>query len=394
MRIGGAKTPAVCEPFLCVGRPCATDSSALAHVLLIRSTEATRPFARIKGQLALVVPLVSVLVPAYNCAAYLPRALRSVLAQNDPHLEIIVVDDGSTDGTAASVSGWPGVRIERQQNKGVSAARNRALALARGDWVAFLDADDTWHPTRLELGRRLIAARPSVGLVFSSFRLVDTDDRCLAADALWSYYRVIERYGLTAATLLDRSDELQIEGCARPAHVGDAFPTLYRGNVVKTSTVLIRRDLAQEGFDATLATEEDYDLWLRVAQRADMALIDEPLADVRRRPEQLTAAGNALVVAANAVTVVERHAAAAAARMSKPAVQSRLADTYRALAHTALVAGQPRRARAALRASASHGGVDARLVAYLLWSLVPGPITLGLGGVRRVVRNWLKAGTQ
>jgi len=119
---------------------------------------------------------VSVVIPAYNCVDFLPAAIESAMGQTRPPAEIIVVDDGSTDETLAAARSYGSpVRVVDQENAGVSAARNRAIELARGDWIAFLDADDVWRPTKLE--RQLDAAgrHPDVVCVFSDFRSFGPD---------------------------------------------------------------------------------------------------------------------------------------------------------------------------------------------------------------------------
>ena len=104
---------------------------------------------------------VSVIIPTFDRISVLPRALDSVLAQTRPAGEVIVVDDGSTDGTAELLErDYPGVTTIRQSNRGVSAARNAGLAAASGDWIAFLDSDDEWRPQKLE--RQLDALAASV----------------------------------------------------------------------------------------------------------------------------------------------------------------------------------------------------------------------------------------
>ncbi len=113
------------------------------------------------------VPRVSVIVPCYNAAAYLPAALASVLAQRPAVWEVIVIDDGSSDGSAAIAAGFGApVRCHRQENQGIAAARNQGLRLADGDWIAFLDADDLWPADSLGLRLRELAARPDLDGVY------------------------------------------------------------------------------------------------------------------------------------------------------------------------------------------------------------------------------------
>jgi glycosyltransferase involved in cell wall biosynthesis len=125
-------------------------------------------------------PLVSVIVPAYNAASTVRETLRSVLAQTVTRIEVIVVDDGSTDDTAMAVADIaaqdPRVRLERQPQGGVAAARNHAIECASGEFIAPMDADDLWHPAKLERQlKRFEGGEPDLGVVYSWFRYIDTD---------------------------------------------------------------------------------------------------------------------------------------------------------------------------------------------------------------------------
>jgi glycosyltransferase involved in cell wall biosynthesis len=116
-------------------------------------------------------PLVSCIVAVFNGERYLEEALRSILDQTYRPLEVIVVDDGSTDGTADVVARFgPRIRAVHQPNAGPAAARNRGLADARGDWVAFLDADDLWHPEKLTRQAARLRARPELDLSVTQIR--------------------------------------------------------------------------------------------------------------------------------------------------------------------------------------------------------------------------------
>ncbi len=171
---------------------------------------------------------VSVIVPAFNAQATLGAALRSALQQSTPPLEILVVDDGSLDDTAAVAATFgPRVRVIRQQNGGPGAARNAGIRASRGAWIGLLDADDTWLPTKLEHQLAL-----------------DDDDRI----------------GIIAC-LSDKP------GQACPPEIG--FDQLWSNNLLVNSTVLVRRAAweAAGSFDEAraLISVEDYNLWLRIA---------------------------------------------------------------------------------------------------------------------------------
>ena len=193
------------------------------------------------------VPRISVVVPAYNAAGYLSRALGSIEAQTCPVAEIVVVDDGSTDGTAALVQErFPRVRYIRQENAGVAAARNRGIEVAGGDWIALLDADDDWLPHRIADQCEILQRRP---------------------DLQWCSCRVIRMQGgqgtpneVTPRLLR----EVQARGCLE-----SFFRACAEGVEFHTCSMLIKRTVLEEvgGFDSRMQPAEDRDMMFRIALR-------------------------------------------------------------------------------------------------------------------------------
>ena len=120
--------------------------------------------------------LVSVVIPAYNAARFLPDAIASIRQQSYEPLEIILVDDGSTDETRSLVERWPDVRYLHQQNQGAAAARNAGIQAARGDLLAFLDADDVWTPDHLRLLLPHLLADPQLRFVWGTTRIVELNE--------------------------------------------------------------------------------------------------------------------------------------------------------------------------------------------------------------------------
>jgi len=199
---------------------------------------------------AMPSPTVSVVIPSYNRARFLPAAVHSARSQTRPCLEIIVVDDGSSDNTEQVVTALGGeVRYVRQANAGPAAARNRGIQEARGDLVAFLDTDDRWLPEKLSRQVAIIEREPSVVLVSADMAVEDD------TGARWTDSNFAQR-GLAALFA-------SLDG--RP--IPDAPQLLLRINFINTSTVLVRRDVLLElgGFDPRLRYGEDLELWLRIA---------------------------------------------------------------------------------------------------------------------------------
>src|SRR5919112_3279382 len=119
--------------------------------------------------------LVSVVIPCYNQAHFVGEAIESVLAQSYPHFEIVVIDDGSTDTTSEVAGRYPGVRCVRQDNQGLSAARNSGLRHSEGEYVVFLDADDRLLPEALEAGLECLKSHPECAIAFGPYRLIASD---------------------------------------------------------------------------------------------------------------------------------------------------------------------------------------------------------------------------
>lgn len=192
---------------------------------------------------------VSVVIPTHNRARELTRALRSVAAQSVPPREVIVVDDGSVDETPHVMkSQFPWVRYIRQRNRGVSRARNAGIEIASGEWLAFLDSDDTWFPDKLERQHRLLGSRPR-------FLWCHTDE-------IW----------IRRGQRVNPMDKHAKQG-------GSIFMHCLARCVVSPSTVLIRREMldAVGLFDETLPACEDYDLWLRISAHFPIAFCSSPL---------------------------------------------------------------------------------------------------------------------
>ncbi len=195
---------------------------------------------------------VSVIMPAYNAERFIRESIDSALAQTHPDVEVIVVDDSSTDSTPAILESYGSrIRVHRQANSGAAASRNAGAALATGDWLALLDADDVWEPRKLE--RQLAVSTSAISYT----------DR---------------------TNIGDRGDLPERQSVVTAMHAGDVFvPLLLEGNFMTSSSVMIRRAAFHSlgGFTTDLRNAEDWDLWLRAAARHNVYFCDEPLVRYR-----------------------------------------------------------------------------------------------------------------
>ena len=206
--------------------------------------------------------LVSVVIATYNMARYLPFAMRSVLDQTYKNIEMLVVDDGSTDDTRKAIAPFLGdarVRFYVQENKGQAAAKNCGVRHSKGDYIAFLDADDMWAPNKLELQVPLFALGERIGVVYSRVSYIDETGRDLG-----------------------RADNELFRGCV-------SGPLLIR-NFVGFGTVLVKRECFDRlgCFKETLPMGIDYDLWLKFSTQYDFDYIDRPLLHYRVWPGQMS----------------------------------------------------------------------------------------------------------
>lgn len=205
------------------------------------------------SEIAPQAPFVSVIIPAYNAEQYVLEAIRSVLDQNYEPIEILLVDDGSSDGTVDLVRRKaPQVQIIQQANGGAAAARNTGLRCARGELICFLDADDGWFPGKLAAQVNYLQQHPEVGLVFHRWLVWKPDEN--------------------GAYIKPQEFSPQVLGEIDPSCSGWIYPQLLLDSIVHTSTVMMRRQVFQDTgfFDTTLAIGEDYHYWLRVSRKHEI----------------------------------------------------------------------------------------------------------------------------
>jgi glycosyltransferase involved in cell wall biosynthesis len=289
-------------------------------------------------------PEVSVVIPTHNRRDLLKLALHTALWQQDVNLEVIVVDDGSTDDTATVVAGVedPRVRLIRhEESQGVSAARNRGIAEARGEWIAFLDDDDLWAPDKLS--SQLEAAR--------------------SGHAIWAYVGSVN---------IDGSQ--RVHGGSPPIPPEQLAALLPRWNPMPggCSNVLVRTDVVRDlvGFDIALRILADWDLWLRVLSVGVPAFASRPLMAYRIHPANMSSDTEGMLAE---LEVMERHHGSTFDR----------AGFSRYMARRSLQMGKRREALRLLLRAAAYGSTGDLL------RRLPGDVGSVIGGYLGAVRGRL-----
>ncbi|HWQ34197.1 MAG TPA: glycosyltransferase [Blastocatellia bacterium] len=204
-------------------------------------------------------PLISIIIPCYNQAQYLSEAIESSLRQDYPKVEVIVVNDGSTDNTAEVAARYPAVRCITQSNQGLSAARNAGLNDSRGSFLVFLDADDRLLPHALSTGYRMLQAHPDCAFVYGNYL-------CMAAD------------GSPLPPPIFRTES-------------DVYAGLLKRNFISMhATVMYQRAVfeAVGSFDPRCRAAEDYEMYLRIVRQFPICYHPEPVAEYRHHPESMT----------------------------------------------------------------------------------------------------------
>jgi len=259
--------------------------------------------------------LVSVIIPAHNAARTLERALKSVFIQAYEPLEVIVVDDGSGDGTAEVASAFSGgeLRVLRLERCGGAAnARNHGIAASRGAFIAFLDADDEWGATKLVKQLAILDADPAMSFVSCGARLIAPDG----------------------------GDRGNLYPGRAPACGDQAWRVLLAYNFIATPSVVARRHaLAEAGaFDIALKVGEDQDMWIRLAAMGSVGYVDEMLVRVHETPDSLSS-GNFQDQLVYTLPMIRRHVERRRGELSPREVNAILGNRLGRLGRSALGRG-------------------------------------------------------
>jgi glycosyltransferase involved in cell wall biosynthesis len=341
--------------------------------------------------------LVSVIIPTYNRSRIVRSAIDSVLAQDYPEIEVLVIDDGSADDTremmARTYGDNPRVRFFPKSNGGVSSARNLGIRECRGEFIAFLDADDTWLPGKLTRQRECLRRFPEAGMVWTDMAAVDDRNTVIHERYLRKMYSAYQ-YCPTSRELFAKGlRETRIEDA--DAFCGDIFSFMVLGNLVHTSTVLLRRErLTRVGFfNERFRTGEDYPFHLKCCGEGPVAYLDTVtiryaigLADALTSHTSLELRRQ---MSLNFLSTLEKTLTRERARISLPPeiIRDCLADAYAWNGGTHLRVGMVTEARAFFMRSLKANPSDPSRIWALLLAWLPDAVRTRLGAARRWLRK-------
>ncbi len=251
-------------------------------------------------------PRVSIVIPAYNCAATIGATIASCLKQTEPGIEVLVVNDGSTDLTADVLATFgDAIRVVTQDNGGLARARSLGAQSASGRYIAWMDADDLMAEERIRLQVQVLEQFPAIGLVSSDFSAFVTEDTDFDASHIASYYSSVRRRG-GLDKLYPQRARVTAGGCE--ILFGNIYDALVMGNFVHPPTVLMRKALHESVgyFDTSFRYSSDYDFIVRLSRITEFAFIDKPLLRYRRSDLQMSQASRQGKIPLETTRIVEK----------------------------------------------------------------------------------------
>jgi glycosyltransferase involved in cell wall biosynthesis len=305
-------------------------------------------------------PLVSVIVPTYNYAEFIGEAIKSVLDQTIQDFEILVIDDGSTDNTKEVVLSFGDkVRYFYQSQQGPAKARNKGIVESKGEYIAFLDADDVWLPSKLEKQVNLFRSNPKLGMVVT--------DNFLFDDA-GIYREYVNKKGYLIT--------------------GDVVANIFINSGVVTPTVMVRREVFDKVglFEENLYIAEDDNMWIRIAAEYDVDIVDESLAKIRDHRGRTMRVSDKLIesVEKNIELLSSKYGPKVASRI-KPLAAKKYNQIYFSQGYGQFENGNYRQARAYFRKALKVNPGNKKTMIYIIATYIPSWTHSFLRRIKRMV---------
>lgn len=298
---------------------------------------------------------ISAVIPAYNSAKFIAAAVNSINAQSTPIYEIIIIDDGSTDNTEQIVAKLPGnISYYKQPNQGPSAARNKGIEIATGDWIALLDADDQWTANKTRLQLEALKANPTLHFIFGDEAEIDTEENVITPSSLDKHHLLTELKKNSGEPILN------------------ALAALVKKNFVPTSSALFKRSTALEAgsFNSAIRFGEDLELWAKIVAHYPATCVPDALILRRKHNDSATTATERMLSQLPMVMSSIRQHTKSQLISQNIDPNKMVADAYWTLGYWYFVAGDKLNARQAFLQSLKEK-LDTRSLLYYLTCLLP-----------------------
>jgi glycosyltransferase involved in cell wall biosynthesis len=310
---------------------------------------------------------ISAVIPAYNSAKFIRAAINSIQAQSHAVDEIIVVDDGSTDNTEQVVTDIATTVIyHKQANQGPSAARNKGIALAHGDWIAFLDADDQWTVDKINKQLDTLRAYPELHLIAGDMAEIDNNDQ-LITESVLAKHQLLENFR-------------QLAGKPVP----NALAALMRKNFIPTGTVLVKRQTVVDAglFNPDIRFGEDLELWAKIATHHPITCLPDILMLRRQHGNNATQASEGMLIDLTKVTDSIRNYAWTQLVQQGVCPNGMVADAQWTLGYWYFARGNNAKAKQAFLDSVKQK-FRVRALLYLIYSGLPSSLVGTLRGIKQ-----------
>ncbi len=298
---------------------------------------------------------ISAVIPAYNSAKFLADAVKSINDQTSPIHEIIIIDDGSTDNTEEIAASLPGnIVYFKQPNQGPSAARNKGIEMAKGDWIAFLDADDQWTPDKTALQLDTLTKTPSLKLIAGDMAEINCNDQ-ITVESVLAKHQLLNEFKT-------------FNGTAIP----NALAKLVKKNFIPTGTVLVERNTLMEVglFNPDIRFGEDLELWAKIAAQHSITCLPNILMLRRKHGENATEASEKMLLDLTKVMESLRRQLSPQLQNQGIAANELVATNYWTLGYWYFTSGEIHKAKSAFRISLERHWT-LRSSFYYLASLLP-----------------------
>ena len=226
--------------------------------------------------------MVSVILPTYNRAHFIPYAIQSVLDQTYKDIELIVINDGSTDETEKVIKPYlKDIIYIYQQNNGSGKARNQGIKAAKGEYIAFIDDDDFWLPWKLELQMELFNKHKELGIICTNFSTFNEKEEC--PSSIKEYFGLFKRTKLDFDTIFKQKKNITFKKNNLYFYWGNIFPTLIQGSLIHQVSILTKKSILEEIglYNESLSDNEDYDVCLKIGEKFEIGFADIDTVKIR-----------------------------------------------------------------------------------------------------------------